>query len=101
MMDLNGFRRKRSRPNFKYYPGIRLGGLRKTAKPLSHDNRSPGRDLNPGPSEYEVTVLITRPLRSVTTARERMPRSYDFIVNCFRLKHRGSLYLQLTYLKTH
>jgi hypothetical protein len=25
---------------------------------ISHDTGSPGRDLNPGPSEYEAGVLI-------------------------------------------
>jgi hypothetical protein len=42
------------------YPGIRLEGLRKTTKNLILDSRSPGRDLNPGPSEYEVGMLTTR-----------------------------------------
>jgi hypothetical protein len=56
---------KRSWPNLRYYPGIRLGGLRKTTKNLSQGSRSPGRDLNPGPPEYEAGVLTTRPRRSV------------------------------------
>jgi hypothetical protein len=31
----------------RYYPGIRLEGLRETTKTLSQDSRYPGRDLNP------------------------------------------------------
>jgi hypothetical protein len=30
-----------------------LEGLRKPKKKLSQDSQSPGRDLNPGPPEYE------------------------------------------------
>jgi hypothetical protein len=33
----------------RYYPGIRLAELRKTAKNFNQDSRCPGRDLNPGP----------------------------------------------------
>jgi hypothetical protein len=39
--------------------------LRKTTKNLSQDNRTPGRNLNPGPSEYQTEVLTTRLRRSV------------------------------------
>jgi hypothetical protein len=42
-----------------YYPGIRLERLRKTTEILSQDTRSPYRDLNPGPPEYEVGVITT------------------------------------------
>jgi hypothetical protein len=54
-------------PNLKkaYYLGIRLEGLRKTAKPPRDDSRSPGRDFNPGSPEYEAVVLTTRPRRPV------------------------------------
>jgi hypothetical protein len=38
----------------RYYPGICLEGLRKTTKKTRQYIRSPGRDLNPGPPEYEV-----------------------------------------------
>jgi hypothetical protein len=48
----------------RLYPGIRLDGLRKTTKSRSQDKRSPGRDLNPRPPEYEAGVLTTRPRRS-------------------------------------
>jgi hypothetical protein len=43
----------------RYYPGIRLEGLRKTTKKLSQDSQSPGRDLNLEPPEYKVGVLTT------------------------------------------
>jgi hypothetical protein len=49
----------------RYYPGIRLEGLRKTTKNLSKDSRSPGRDLNLGPPEYEAGVSITQQRRSI------------------------------------
>jgi hypothetical protein len=47
------------------YPDIRLEGLRKTAKDVSQDSLSPGRDLNPGYPEYEARVSIIRPQRSI------------------------------------
>jgi hypothetical protein len=39
--------------------GYLLAGLRKTRK-CCLCSRSPGRDLNPGPAEYEVRMLPTR-----------------------------------------
>jgi hypothetical protein len=57
MMNWKGFERKRSWPNLRYYPNICLEGLRKTTKIPSQDSRFPGRDLNPGPPEYEAGVL--------------------------------------------
>jgi hypothetical protein len=59
-MNGKGYSRKRSWPNLRYYPVIRLKGLKKTMKPLSRDSRSPGRDLNPVPPEYEAGVPSTR-----------------------------------------
>jgi hypothetical protein len=59
--------RKRSWPNLRYCHGIYLEGLRKTTKNLSWDSRSPGRDLNPGPLEYEAGVLTTRLRRDITS----------------------------------
>jgi hypothetical protein len=54
-MKCKGFGKKRSLLEFKvaYYFGIRLDGPRKTTKNLSQESRYPGRDLNPGPPEYE------------------------------------------------
>jgi hypothetical protein len=57
--------RKQSWPNLEYYPGIYLEGLRKTTKNLSHDNRSPDRDLNLKSREYRAGVLTNRSRRSV------------------------------------
>jgi hypothetical protein len=37
----------------RHYPG----GTEENNENLSQDSRSPGRDLNPGPHEYEVVVL--------------------------------------------
>jgi hypothetical protein len=62
-MNSKGFGRKRSWP--RYYPRTCLKELRKSLKTLSQDSRSPGRDLNPGPPEYEAGVLTTRQRRSV------------------------------------
>jgi hypothetical protein len=39
---------------FLHYPCMCPGELRKTAKNLSQDSLSPGRDLNLGHLEYEV-----------------------------------------------
>jgi hypothetical protein len=57
------YERKRSGTNYRYYPGIWVEGLRKTSA------RSPGRDLKPGPPEYEVGVLPTRPRCPVRRSR--------------------------------
>jgi hypothetical protein len=59
-MNGKGFGTKRSWPNFWYSPGIRLENLRKTTKNIIEGNWSPGRDLNPGPPEFEAGVLTTR-----------------------------------------
>jgi hypothetical protein len=49
---------KRSWSNFKWLSHHSPGGTEETHKNLSQDNRSPGRGLNSGPSEYEPGVLI-------------------------------------------
>jgi hypothetical protein len=49
----------------RQYLSIRPEGLRKTTNNLIQDSRCPGRDLNPGPSEYEAGILTTRPRHSV------------------------------------
>jgi hypothetical protein len=59
MMNWKGFGRKQSWPNLSYYTDICLEELWKTKKKLFQDSRSPGRDLNPGPPEYEAGVLTT------------------------------------------
>jgi hypothetical protein len=59
MMNWKECGRKWSRPNLRYCPGIRLEGLRKTMKNLSHDIWSPGRDFNTGPPEYQAELLTT------------------------------------------
>jgi hypothetical protein len=38
----------------RYYPSICQEGLSKTTKNLTQDSRSPARDLNPEPPEYET-----------------------------------------------
>jgi hypothetical protein len=40
------------------------GGTEKNTKNLSQDCRSPGRDLNKGPPEFEARMLTSRPQRS-------------------------------------
>jgi hypothetical protein len=64
MMSLEGLGRTDRNLMLRFYPGNRLEGLRKTKKIISQDNRSPGRDLNPGPPEYEAGMLTTRPRSS-------------------------------------
>jgi hypothetical protein len=54
----------------RYYPGIRLDGLRKTTTKFNQGSRSPSRKLNLGPPEYEAGVLATRPRRLVCDALE-------------------------------
>jgi hypothetical protein len=50
MMNWKGFGSKRSRPNLRYYLGIRLEELMKTTKNLNEDSRSPGPTVGPGTS---------------------------------------------------
>jgi hypothetical protein len=45
-------------PNLIFSHDSCLEGLRKAMKNLREDNRSLGRDLNPGPPEYEASVNI-------------------------------------------
>jgi hypothetical protein len=59
------FGKKQFWSNFKYYPGIRLEGLRKITKNLSQDSLSPGRDSNPRRSEYVAGLLTVRPRCSI------------------------------------
>jgi hypothetical protein len=54
--------RKRLWPNKINYPVVFPDGLRKTTKNLSQDRRSPGRDLNLGPPEYEGVLTVRPPL---------------------------------------
>jgi hypothetical protein len=58
MMNWKGYERKWSWSNLWYYHGICLEGLRKTTKTVSQNSRSPCRDLNWGPSEYEEVLSI-------------------------------------------
>jgi len=64
-MNWKGLERKRSWPNLRYSPGIRLDKPRITTKNLTQDNRSPGQDLNAGLSECEATLLTTQLRRTV------------------------------------
>jgi hypothetical protein len=61
--------RKRSWPNLRYCPDIRLKGLRKTTKKLIQDSRSPNRDLNPGPPKYERGEITSQPRRKQEKAQ--------------------------------
>jgi hypothetical protein len=63
----SAYLRKVSPPcsTLRYYPGIYLEVLRKTTRNLSQHGRSPSRDMNPGPPEYEAGVLTTWRRRSV------------------------------------
>jgi hypothetical protein len=53
----------------RYYPGIRLEGLRKTTKISIRIAGRQDREPNPGPPEYEAGVLATRSRRSVVDKR--------------------------------
>jgi hypothetical protein len=78
-MNWKGCGKKRSWPNLRLYPRICLEGLRKTTKNLSQDSRYPGRDLKPGPPEYEAGALTTRPRRSVNMKYGTVT---DLSINC-------------------
>jgi hypothetical protein len=67
MMNWKGCGRKQSWSSLSCYPRICLEGLRKTAKNLSQDSRSPGRDLNTVPPKCEG-VLSTQPQCSVSNS---------------------------------
>jgi hypothetical protein len=62
MMKWQGYGRKRSWPDLRYYPGIFVEGLRKTTKNLSQESRSLSRDLNSGPADY-----VSRSVKRWTT----------------------------------
>jgi hypothetical protein len=68
IMNCKGCGRRRSLPCFNYYPSIAWRHWEQPRK--SQDSRSPSRDLNPGPPEYEAGVLTTRPRRSVCNCSE-------------------------------
>jgi hypothetical protein len=72
--------------NSEVYSGICLEGMRKTTKKL---NQLPGRDLKPGPPEYEAGLL---------TAGRYVPSDFLAIQNNsvnevtgYRLDDRGSI----------
>jgi hypothetical protein len=62
---MKGCGMKRYLLNLRHYPDSRLDILMKITNNLSHDNRSPGRDLKPWPAEYKAGML------SVDTSRNR------------------------------
>jgi hypothetical protein len=63
-MKWKGFGRKRTWRHLKVLFQNSPVGTEKTHENLNQYSRSPGRDLNPGPSEYEAGVLTTRPRHS-------------------------------------
>jgi hypothetical protein len=63
LMNWKGCGRKRSWPNWMYYPYICLEWLREHKKYFNQDNRSLGRDSKQRPPEYEAGMLTTRPRR--------------------------------------
>jgi hypothetical protein len=64
-MKCKGFGRNQSWPILRSDSSICLEGLRKTTKTLSQDSPSQGRDLRPGPHEYETWGLTTQSRRLV------------------------------------
>jgi hypothetical protein len=55
--ELERFGKKQLWPKFKALSRHSPKGLRKITKKPSQDSRSPGRDLNPSPLEYEAKML--------------------------------------------
>jgi hypothetical protein len=64
MMNWKGFGRKLLWPDFKVLSQHSRGGTEENHKTRSQYRRSPGRDLKPGPLEYEAGMSTTRPRRS-------------------------------------
>jgi hypothetical protein len=64
-MNWKGFGRKWSWPNFKALSRHLPGGSKENHKIFREDTRSQSQYLNPGPPEYEVRALTTRPWSSV------------------------------------
>jgi hypothetical protein len=52
-------------PNLRHYSDIGVEGLKENREDLNRDIRSPGRDFNAGPPEYEAGVLTIRLRRSL------------------------------------
>jgi hypothetical protein len=71
---------------FRYYRGICLEELRKTIR------QSPGRDLNPGPTEYDARMLTTRPRSSVIASQEGCC-PWSELVNLLRLNGNSMYHL--------
>jgi hypothetical protein len=67
--------KKRSWPNFMYYPGIGLQGLRKTTKDFSKASLSHEPIFEPGTPEYEERAVSTLPPFSVETLQFRYLRA--------------------------
>jgi hypothetical protein len=78
-----GFGRKRSWPNCKVLSRNLSGEIEKNHENLSQNNRSPGRDLKPGPPAYEAGVLTSRQRRSVPTKYQ--PRNYPMFPTCYNI----------------
>jgi hypothetical protein len=60
-MNWKGYGRKLSSSNFKALSWHLPGGTEENHENLRQGIWSPGRDMNPGPPEYEAGVLTTRP----------------------------------------
>jgi hypothetical protein len=77
--------------NALYYACIYLEGLRKTTTNLSEYIRSPGRDLNLLPPEYEAGVPTAKRRPSVTWTYLRIGPYYPNIrLECLRGQRTGS-----------
>jgi hypothetical protein len=66
--ELEGFERKRSWPTFKTLSRHLLGSSEENRDKSQTDSRSPGRNSNPGPPEFESGMLTNRPRRLVDFA---------------------------------
>jgi hypothetical protein len=60
MMNCKGLGMKRSWPNLKTLSWHLPGGTEKNNETLSQDSRSPSRDLNPRPPDYEGVLTIRK-----------------------------------------
>jgi hypothetical protein len=69
-----------SSPTLRQYPGIYPAGTAENHKTLIQIRRFLRGYLNPGPLEYEVGVLTTRPRSSVTLPNSENLKSHCLIV---------------------
>jgi hypothetical protein len=88
MMNWKRFGRKRSRPVLRYYPGIRLEGLKKNTK--SSLSIACRQESNSGLPEYEVEVLTTTTTFGAANERQQMTAAGEKLERHLRPQSHGT-----------